>query len=250
MEFAVGTSVRCRFDGGEELFPGVVAAVRPGGTYDIQYDDGDFEGAVPAVLLERGSRDIGCNEGSTAPSSEVTPDSSSAGGDDQGGDAQDDTYGDASFDEAFESEEASADLAVVVRNKVIVASARRYRSCAAHSSSTLIARPERYRSAAEHGEGSCRVAGPYHEAEPSATDVRRCNVAAATSTATAAPSAPTAASEALASMNPAPASAGVHRVVESRPWHMQCADLEGNARPSADADRRAFAVYELRCRAH
>ena len=90
MEFAVGTSVRCRFDGGEELFPGVVAAVRPGGTYDIQYDDGDFEGAVPAAFIDPAAHSItdSMDESrSSAFSSQSESVASASGGGDAGGTA-------------------------------------------------------------------------------------------------------------------------------------------------------------------
>jgi len=45
--FAVGTVVSARYQGGS-YFPGKVAAINADGTYDIQFDDGDFEAKVPA----------------------------------------------------------------------------------------------------------------------------------------------------------------------------------------------------------
>jgi len=232
---AVGAAVQCRFEGGEELFAGAVAAARSDGTYDIQYDDGDFESAVPAAWVVVGS--------ASSRSAAVALPSSSAG-DEHAEDGQDDTYGDASFDDAFESEgeHSPSPVAVVVKNKVLLASAGRYCSCASHSSSTLIARPDRYRAAADHGEGSYRAPGRYHEAEPSSTDnARRQMFAVATSACSKAT--PRARSVAAADicLDAGPAS----QVMESRPWQTQCLDLEGNSKPSAGADRCAFATYEL-----
>jgi hypothetical protein len=55
----VGTLVDARWEGRARMFPGVVTAVNEDGTYAVQYNDGDFGGAVapsdvqtrcPAVL--------------------------------------------------------------------------------------------------------------------------------------------------------------------------------------------------------
>ena len=44
---AAGAVVEVRYGGGQQLFPGVVAAAHPDdGTYDIAYDDGDKEAGV------------------------------------------------------------------------------------------------------------------------------------------------------------------------------------------------------------
>ncbi|EGZ09921.1 hypothetical protein PHYSODRAFT_405837, partial [Phytophthora sojae] len=49
----VGTRVLCRYDGGEEYYPGQVSDVQENGRYTIAYDDGEVEEDVPlAHILE------------------------------------------------------------------------------------------------------------------------------------------------------------------------------------------------------
>lgn len=43
----VGTRVLCRYDGGEEFYPGQVSDVQENGRYTIAYDDGEVEEDVP-----------------------------------------------------------------------------------------------------------------------------------------------------------------------------------------------------------
>ena len=50
----MGARVEALFDGGDDFYPGRITAVvgRPGfARYDVQYDDGDFEPAVPRELV-------------------------------------------------------------------------------------------------------------------------------------------------------------------------------------------------------
>lgn len=47
----VGTRVKGHYMGGSETYPGFVSRVRPDGTYDIDYDDGDKERRVGAHLV-------------------------------------------------------------------------------------------------------------------------------------------------------------------------------------------------------
>ena len=51
--FEAGAVVEARFDGGDEWFPGRVAAANADGTYAIAYDDGDEEAAVAGGLVRR-----------------------------------------------------------------------------------------------------------------------------------------------------------------------------------------------------
>ena len=44
----VGTLVDARWESRQRLFPGVVTAVNEDGSFAVQYNDGDFGGAVPA----------------------------------------------------------------------------------------------------------------------------------------------------------------------------------------------------------
>ena len=44
---AIGALVEARFDGADEWYPGAVTAAHADGTFDIAYDDGDDETAVP-----------------------------------------------------------------------------------------------------------------------------------------------------------------------------------------------------------
>jgi len=46
-----GMAVEGRFEAGDEWFPGVISKVNAGATYDINYDDGDVEKSVPALLV-------------------------------------------------------------------------------------------------------------------------------------------------------------------------------------------------------
>eukprot|EP00924_Labyrinthula_sp_SR-Ha-C_P013445 maker-scaffold_5-snap-gene-2.43-mRNA-1 protein AED:0.43 eAED:0.43 QI:0/0/0/0.6/0.75/0.6/5/0/1706 len=44
--------VRARFQGGKNFYPGKISSVNRDGTYDIQYDDGDFEAGVSRKLIQ------------------------------------------------------------------------------------------------------------------------------------------------------------------------------------------------------
>ena len=46
-KFAVGDTVEARFNGGADWYSGKIVDVRPSGSYDILYDDGDDEQSVP-----------------------------------------------------------------------------------------------------------------------------------------------------------------------------------------------------------
>ena len=51
-EFNVGFEVLARFNGGGEWFPGKVVRENNDGTYEIQYDDGDYESNVSHKLIQ------------------------------------------------------------------------------------------------------------------------------------------------------------------------------------------------------
>jgi hypothetical protein len=50
-EFAVGDKCAARFGGGEDFYSCTITKVIGNGTYDVQYDDGDCEYAVPTSLI-------------------------------------------------------------------------------------------------------------------------------------------------------------------------------------------------------
>jgi len=47
----VGQRIEARWDGREQYYPGKIAMARSGGTFDVDYDDGDFEERVPARFI-------------------------------------------------------------------------------------------------------------------------------------------------------------------------------------------------------
>ena len=51
--FQRGDLIEARFDGGDRWFKGNIAGKRRNGSYDISYDDGDFEKAVSPDLMRR-----------------------------------------------------------------------------------------------------------------------------------------------------------------------------------------------------
>jgi hypothetical protein len=48
---AVGDEVEARFNGGTEWFPGVITGIHGDGSVSIDYDDGDQESSVSALLV-------------------------------------------------------------------------------------------------------------------------------------------------------------------------------------------------------
>ncbi|KAK1940655.1 hypothetical protein P3T76_008106 [Phytophthora citrophthora] len=59
----VGTRVLCRYDGGEEFYPGQVSDVQEDGRYTIAYDDGEVEEDVPLEhIMEPAEKDEGKQE--------------------------------------------------------------------------------------------------------------------------------------------------------------------------------------------
>ncbi|KAG1684852.1 hypothetical protein DVH05_010236 [Phytophthora capsici] len=63
----VGTRVLCRYDGGEEFYPGQVSDVQDDGRYTIAYDDGEVEEDVP---LEHITEPTENDEGEEEPAKE------------------------------------------------------------------------------------------------------------------------------------------------------------------------------------
>ncbi|KAG7384658.1 hypothetical protein PHYPSEUDO_002405 [Phytophthora pseudosyringae] len=73
----VGTRVRCRYDGGEEFYPGQVSDVQENGRYTIAYDDGEMEEDVPIDnIMEEEAEEVQVaeEEGEDKVSSETTND--------------------------------------------------------------------------------------------------------------------------------------------------------------------------------
>ncbi|GMF18508.1 unnamed protein product [Phytophthora lilii] len=60
----VGTRVLCRYDGGEEFYPGQVSDVQENGRYTIAYDDGEVEEDVPLdhIMEPKDEEDEGATE--------------------------------------------------------------------------------------------------------------------------------------------------------------------------------------------
>jgi hypothetical protein len=53
VEFAVGTRVEARFNGGEQYYPGKIFAVHPDNTVYVRFDDGDEEDNIPAAFVRK-----------------------------------------------------------------------------------------------------------------------------------------------------------------------------------------------------
>ncbi|KAL4167503.1 hypothetical protein KRP22_012987 [Phytophthora ramorum] len=71
----VGTRVLCRYDGGEEFYPGQVSDVQENGMYTIAYDDGEVEEDVPPVHIMEPQEDEGAEAaGKDEEPSETTDD--------------------------------------------------------------------------------------------------------------------------------------------------------------------------------
>ena len=94
----MGTRVEARFGGGAKRYPGVIVRAHAGGTFDIDYDDGDKESHVKCELIRAASDGSVGAEASAAnseqqqlgkrkaPSSDDDGNGSSSSGDGGGGD--------------------------------------------------------------------------------------------------------------------------------------------------------------------
>jgi hypothetical protein len=56
--FNMGDSVKAKYRKGSKIYPGKIMRVRPDGTYDIKYTDGEIETAVDANLIEPDEEDL------------------------------------------------------------------------------------------------------------------------------------------------------------------------------------------------
>jgi len=52
VRFNVNSRVKGNWQGAGQWFPGTVVTVNGGGTYAVQYDDGDYDESVPDSHLE------------------------------------------------------------------------------------------------------------------------------------------------------------------------------------------------------
>ena len=58
-QFSVGCRVRARYKGGRKFYPGVIVKCHQDGTFDVDYDDGEFESRLTEDLMELEVKSMG-----------------------------------------------------------------------------------------------------------------------------------------------------------------------------------------------